>query len=200
MQSLESSHDIVNVTYNRVALWYHEKIYFKYFSPYKSIFRHYPSVCYQSVTIFRWYGSSNICSCLLLYCERNRIQWAWEIAGVWLGSAAAVKVTVYDSTISARGRWSSVCWYCIFICICMHMHIDMHMHIHIHIHIYIDIDIDICICMCVYVYIYIYIYTYHYLYTEIHTTIIDIHNSNINSHIRLIRLHAPRAVHEQMLG
>ena len=76
----------------------------------------------------------------------------------------------------------------------MHVHIDMHRHIHIHIYRHRHMYMYVCIC------IYIYIYTYHYLYTEIHTTIIDIHNSNINSHIILIRLHAPRAVHEQMLG
>ena len=44
--------------------------------------------------------------CLLINCGRDRIQWVWSIIGEWRSSATAARMTVYATTISARGRWS----------------------------------------------------------------------------------------------
>ena len=49
--------------------------------------------------------------CLLLYCERDRIQWVWTITDEWLGSEIDARVTVYATPISAREKWSGVNWY-----------------------------------------------------------------------------------------
>ena len=49
--------------------------------------------------------------CLLLYCDRDRIQWVWTITDEWLGSETDARVTVYATPISAREKWSGVNWY-----------------------------------------------------------------------------------------
>ena len=50
--------------------------------------------------------------CLLIYSDRDGIQWAWAINGEWHSPASIVRFTIYATTISARGRLSGVCWRC----------------------------------------------------------------------------------------
>ena len=81
--------------------------------------------------------------CLLLYCDRNRIQWAWAIAGEWFDSTTAARVAVYATTISARKWWSGVFWYCTNRLLAWRMKITI-THLYMHVSIWLVNYINVC--------------------------------------------------------